>query len=152
MLDYRLLSALMAVSTERSFERAANLLNVTPSAVSQRIKSLEGQIGGRVVVRGPKCRLTPIGAKLAQHASQVQIMEIDVMSRLQRQPMAGRVRIAVNAHSLASWFMDALSEAAAELRIMFEIVAEDQEHTVELVRESEVVAAISEVEADLAGP
>jgi LysR family transcriptional regulator (chromosome initiation inhibitor) len=40
MLDYAHLSALAAVVRTGSFERAAQQLNVTPSAVSQRIKLL----------------------------------------------------------------------------------------------------------------
>jgi LysR family transcriptional regulator, chromosome initiation inhibitor len=50
MLDYALLSALAAVVRTGSFERAAEQLNVTPSAVSQRIKLLEERIGAVLVV------------------------------------------------------------------------------------------------------
>ena len=41
MLDYDALSALAAVVREGSFERAAQALHVTPSAISQRIRQLE---------------------------------------------------------------------------------------------------------------
>jgi len=41
MLDYALLDALAAVVRHGSFDRAAGALNVTPSAVSQRVKLLE---------------------------------------------------------------------------------------------------------------
>ena len=41
MLEYALLDSLLAVVRTGSFERAARELNVTPSAVSQRVKLLE---------------------------------------------------------------------------------------------------------------
>ena len=50
MLDYSALSALAAVVREGSFERAALALHVTPSAVSQRIRSLEERMGCALVV------------------------------------------------------------------------------------------------------
>ena len=44
MLDYALLDALAAVVRHGSFDRAASELNVTPSAVSQRVKLLEERV------------------------------------------------------------------------------------------------------------
>jgi len=46
MLDYTSLSAVATVIREGSFERAARALNVTPSAISQRIKQLEEREAG----------------------------------------------------------------------------------------------------------
>ena len=43
--DYRTLQALDAVIRERGFERAAQKLCITQSAVSQRIKQLENLFG-----------------------------------------------------------------------------------------------------------
>lgn len=43
--DYRTLQALDAVIRERGFERAAQKLCITQSAVSQRIKQLENMFG-----------------------------------------------------------------------------------------------------------
>ena len=45
MLDYPLIHALATVVRQGSFERAAKALFVTPSAVSQRIKTLEERMG-----------------------------------------------------------------------------------------------------------
>ena len=55
MLDYAALAALAAVIREGSFERAASALHVTPSAVSQRIRSLEERVGCALVVREQPC-------------------------------------------------------------------------------------------------
>lgn len=49
--DYRALQALDAVIRERGFERAAQKLCITQSAVSQRIKQLENLFGQPLLVR-----------------------------------------------------------------------------------------------------
>ncbi|MCN7066138.1 LysR family transcriptional regulator, partial [Escherichia coli] len=49
--DYRTLQALDAVIRERGFERAAQKLCITQSAVSQRIKQLENMFGQPLLVR-----------------------------------------------------------------------------------------------------
>ncbi|RMM60805.1 Chromosome replication initiation inhibitor protein, partial [Pseudomonas syringae pv. atrofaciens] len=51
MFDYKLLSALAAVIEQAGFERAAQVLGLSQSAVSQRIKLLEARIGLPVLVR-----------------------------------------------------------------------------------------------------
>ncbi|WP_176328162.1 LysR family transcriptional regulator, partial [Burkholderia vietnamiensis] len=58
MLDYPLLEALAAVIRHGSFERAARDLNVSPSAVSQRVKLLEERVGSVLVKRGQPCVAT----------------------------------------------------------------------------------------------
>ena len=50
-------------------------LNVTPSAVSQRIKLLEERIGAVLVVRGQPCLATEVGERLCQHVEQVALLE-----------------------------------------------------------------------------
>lgn len=51
MFDYKLLAALGAVVEQGGFERAAQLLGLSQSAVSQRIKLLETRVGQPVLVR-----------------------------------------------------------------------------------------------------
>ena len=53
-----LLAALAAVIRTGSFERAAQQLHVTPSAVSQRVKLLEERLGTILVVRSCPCGST----------------------------------------------------------------------------------------------
>jgi DNA-binding transcriptional LysR family regulator len=60
-LGYAQVAALLAVIREGSFEGAARALHVTASAISQRIKQLEANAGGIVVVRGTPCRPTSLG-------------------------------------------------------------------------------------------
>jgi LysR family transcriptional regulator, chromosome initiation inhibitor len=58
MLDYASLSAVAVVIREGSFEGAARALNVTPSAISQRVKQLEERVravsdfDGRIITIG----------------------------------------------------------------------------------------------------
>jgi LysR family transcriptional regulator (chromosome initiation inhibitor) len=61
MLDYPSLAAVAAVVREGSFERAARALNVTPSAISQRVKQLEERLGSVLIIRGQPCKATDIG-------------------------------------------------------------------------------------------
>lgn len=75
MLDPTLLTTLAIVAREGSFERAARLLHVTPSAVSQRIRLLEDRAGAVLVVRGQPCIPTELGARLCRHAHTVALLE-----------------------------------------------------------------------------
>ena len=61
--DYRALQALDAVIRERGFERAAQKLCITQSAVSQRIKQLENLFGQPLLVRTVPPQPTEQGAK-----------------------------------------------------------------------------------------
>src|SRR5438445_13687512 len=75
MLDYPSLAAVAAVVREGSFERAARALNVTPSAISQRVKQLEDRLGGVLTVRGQPCTATEMGRLICRHVEQVGMLE-----------------------------------------------------------------------------
>jgi LysR family transcriptional regulator, chromosome initiation inhibitor len=145
MLDYPLLEALAAVVREGSFERAARVLNVTPSAVSQRVKLLEERVGGVLVVRSQPCRATPVGAVLCRHAEQVALLEHELHRRLE-QPGDGRaptVRLAANADSVATWLVRALSTFSQSHDLLFNLTVDDETHTAELLREGAVHGAVT---------
>ncbi|WP_201829692.1 LysR family transcriptional regulator ArgP [Microvirga zambiensis] len=143
MLDYALLSALAAVVRTGSFERAAEVLHVTSSAISQRIKLLEERIGTVLVVRGQPCLATEAGQRLCQHVEQVSLLESSLRRSLpglapDRRPVT--LRIAVNADSLATWFVPAM---AATEGFLFDLVVDDQDHSAEWLRRGDVVAAVT---------
>jgi LysR family transcriptional regulator (chromosome initiation inhibitor) len=143
MLDYALLSALAAVIRTGSFERAAQQLHVTPSAVSQRVKLLEERLGTILVVRGTPCVGTPGGQRLCQHVEQVALLESELRHELPGIQHAGppvTVRIAVNADSLATWFVTAMAETQD---CLFDLVIDDQEHSADWLRRGEVLAAVT---------
>jgi LysR family transcriptional regulator (chromosome initiation inhibitor) len=143
MLDYDLLAALAAVVRTGSFERAAQQLYVTPSAVSQRIKLLEERIGAVLVVRGQPCLATEAGQRLCQHVEQVALLESSLRQNLpglQPETRPVTLRIAVNADSLATWFIPAMAETQG---FLFDLVVDDQDHSAEWLQRGEVVAAVT---------
>lgn len=143
MLDYAHLAALAAVVRTGSFERAAQHLSVTPSAVSQRIKLLEERLGTVLVVRGQPCTATEAGRHLCQHMEQVALLESrlrESLPGLQAESRPATLRIAVNADSLATWFIAAMAGADGYL---FDLVLDDQDHSAEWLRRGEVVAAVT---------
>lgn len=147
MLDYAALAALAAVIREGSFERAAQALCVTPSAVSQRIRSLEERMGCALVVRGQPCQATDAGRRLCQHVDRVRWLEQELQGTLPTLAAEGparvRLPIAVNADSLATWFAPAVAAFAADASVLVELTVDDQDHTAEWLRRGVVLAAVT---------
>ncbi|MGR3614798.1 MAG: LysR family transcriptional regulator ArgP [Paracoccaceae bacterium] len=135
------LAALSAVLRLGSFESAAHTLNVTPSAISQRIRALEDRIGAALIHRGTPCTATATGQRLAKHAEDVGLLEAQVSRELALDPGEAptRVRIAVNADSLATWFIDVMAQIP---EMLFDLVIDDQDHSAEWLKRGEVSAAI----------
>lgn len=148
-LEYPQLAALAAVVREGSFERAARALHVTPSAVSQRIRALEERMGGVLVVRGQPCSATEAGRRLVRHAERVALLESELALPVATRGAASAapratLRIAVNADSLATWFVAALAAFAREhAAISIDLLLDDQEHTGEALKRGDVLAAVS---------
>lgn len=146
MLDYALLAALAAVIRTGSFERAAQQLHVTPSAVSQRVKLLEERMGAVLVVRGQPCTGTPAGQRLCQHVERVALLESELHHDLPSLAPATppvTIRIAVNADSLATWFVAAMAAMAEVRGCLFDLVLDDQDHSADWLRRGEVLAAVT---------
>ncbi len=147
MLDYSALSALAAVIREGSFERAAQALHVTPSAVSQRIRLLEERVGCALVVRDQPCRATDTGRRLCQHVDHVRLLEQELQGALPSLAPQGVTRVAlpvaVNADSLATWFAPAMAAFAAQAPVLVEVTVDDQDHTAEWLRSGTVLAAVT---------
>ena len=147
MLDYAALSALTAVIREGSFERAALALHVTPSAVSQRIRLLEERVGCALVIRDQPCRATETGRRLCRHVDRVRLLEQELQGTLPALAPQGITRvtlpIAVNADSLATWFVPAIAAFAASAPVLVEVAVDDQDHTTEWLRSGAVLAAVT---------
>jgi LysR family transcriptional regulator, chromosome initiation inhibitor len=163
MLDSAQLAALAAVVHHGSFERAARSLHVTPSAVSQRIRTLEERVGAVLVQRGSPCVATPAGTPLLRHAERVALLEADLAADvpgLQRSRSAdasataltATLRVAVNADSLATWLMPALARfALAAPRVQLDLLLDDQDHTSEALRRGDVLAAVTSLASPVQG-
>lgn len=154
-LDPANLDCLAALADEGSFERAAQRLSVTQSAVSQRLRALEAEVGAPLVVRSRPLQLTEPGKVLLRYARQWQAMRAD----LARELGAGlstedRLPIAVNADSLATWVLPALDgivQAGHELGYGLELVVDDQDFTHDWLRQGAVLGCVSTVEQALRG-
>lgn len=148
MIDLSQLAALAAVHRRGSFELAAAELHVTPSAVSQRIKALEEATGALLIRRGQPCQATDTGVRLIRHLDEVALLERRLVQDLGRSPGSTTLRIAVNADSLATWVIPALSRTED---LLFDLVIDDQDVSQDWLRRGEVVAAITSHAGPLQG-
>ena len=139
----RLISALSAAVAEGTFEAAARWLHVTPSAVSQRIKTLETTVGRVLVTRSKPIQPTASGQTLLRVARQMQALMTEAGDEFEDDPMTGAavISVAVNADSLATWFLPALAAVGPSLR--FELRRVDQDQTAGLLRQGTVMAAVT---------
>ncbi|MFD1747105.1 LysR family transcriptional regulator ArgP [Rhizobium helianthi] len=149
MLDYAALQAVAFVVREGSFEKAARLLGVTPSAVSQRIKALEERLGTILIIRGQPCTASLEGQRICRHVEDVMLLEGELSRELPALPLTGAshsritLPIAVNADSLATWFLPAVSEFSRQTSYLFDLLVDDQDHTAELLRTGRALAAVT---------
>ena len=150
-LDSVHLVAFVAVVEEGSFEAAARRLHLTPSAVSQRIKALESRLGQVLVRRSRPSRATDAGQVLIRLARQRALLDSEAFAEIAGEtvgePVGGaaspRIPVAVNADSLSTWFLPALAALPPEPVATFDIHQEDQDHSVALLRDGSVMAAVT---------
>jgi LysR family transcriptional regulator (chromosome initiation inhibitor) len=142
-LDQGQLDALSAAVAEGTFEAAARYLHVTPSAVSQRIKALETAVGRVLLTRTKPIHPTPSGQTLLRVARQLQTITAEAAHELGTGPpdLKTVIPVAVNADSLATWFLPAL--AAVGPSCVFDLRRSDQDQTAELLRDGTVMAAVT---------
>ncbi|QPM91897.1 LysR family transcriptional regulator ArgP [Pseudooceanicola algae] len=152
-LDPAQLATLAAILRRGSFDRAAAELGVTQSAVSQRLRALEEQVGMVLVQRGPPATGTQAGARLAQHAEQLALLESRALHQIgQVERPGGQVSVAVNADSLATWFPEALARAQDSAPgLQFNLRVDDEGHSADWLREGRVMAAITATATPLRG-
>jgi LysR family transcriptional regulator, chromosome initiation inhibitor len=140
-LDAHQLAALAAVIESGSFDAAAEWLHVTPSAISQRIKTLEQRVGQVLVVREKPCRATAAGVPLLRLAAQAALLESEALAETTGgSAELSRIAIAVNADSMSTWFTAVLAELPD---LLFDIRIEDQDHSARLLREGAVMGAVT---------
>lgn len=153
MLDYKLLEALAAVVEQGGFERAANQLSLSQSAVSQRIKLLEARVGQSVLVRASPPKPTVLGRQLLNHVQQVRLLERDLKAQVPAldDGVPERLRIAINADSLATWWGSAVSGFCSPHNVLLELVVEDQEVGLKRMRAGEVAGCLCASEHPVAG-
>ena len=148
--DPNALECLAAIVEEGGFERAAVRLSITQSAVSQRLRSLEVQVGTVLIVRSRPLKATSAGRLLLKHAMQMRLLRADLerdLVDLAPGAVSGggdveRISIAINADSIASWALPALT-ALARQGLGLEIITDDQDFTIEWLREGQVLGCVT---------
>ena len=153
--DTDALECLAAIVEEGGFERAAVRLSVTQSAVSQRLRALEAQVGTVLLVRSRPIKPTSAGRLLIKHAMQMRLLRADLEGDLQDlAPGASReedrVSIAINADSIATWALPALGDMVSE-GLPLEIITDDQDFTHEWLREGQVLGCVTTLKQALRG-
>ncbi|MGB0936003.1 MAG: LysR family transcriptional regulator ArgP [Colwellia sp.] len=152
-LDYKLLDALSIIMEVQSFEIAANKLFISQSAISQRIKLLEENIGEPLLIRRHPITLTATGAKLVSHHKKINQLERelieDITNEAPTKPV--KVSIAVNADSIATWFIKAIAPILKNYLIELDLITEHEDRTLQKLQTGEAIGAVSSVKTPLKG-
>ncbi|KFC61718.1 Transcriptional regulatory protein [Devosia sp. LC5] len=149
MIDYGAARAVATVVQTGSFEKAARALNVTPSAISQRVRQMEERLGVVLIERGTPCTATERGEWLCRHMEHVGMLERGLIENLPGliDPDAGMQRVtlnvATNADSLATWFLIAVAAFTRQTDHLLSVSIDDEGHTAEWLRRGRVVAAVT---------
>jgi LysR family transcriptional regulator (chromosome initiation inhibitor) len=142
-VDLPQLRALVAAVETGTLDAAAGVLHVTPSAVSQRIRALEAATGQVLLVRSRPVVPTEAGAAVLRLARQVDLLVADTTAALTGAGAAGppALPLAVNADSLATWFLPAVAPLAGDVQL--DVRVADQTMTSALLRDGTVMAAVT---------
>ena len=152
------LECLAAIVEEGGFERAAQRLSITQSAVSQRLRALESQVGTVLIVRSRPLKPTSAGQLLLKHTKMLRLLRADLerdLKELAPSSLGGareeeRISIAINADSIATWALPALT-GLAQQGLPMEIIHDDQNCTHEWLREGQVLGCVTTVRQALRG-
>lgn len=151
------LECLATIVETGGFEKAAQRLHVTQSAVSQRLRALEEQAGSVLVVRSRPLRPTRAGQLLLKHTQQLRLLRADLARELQElAPHAAGgeggmcMAVAVNADSIATWALEALTPLV-HAGVPLEVITDDQDFTQEWLRSGEVLGCVTTVSQALQG-
>jgi LysR family transcriptional regulator (chromosome initiation inhibitor) len=134
---------LAAIVSQGSFDAAASHLSVTASAVSQRIRALEVAVGRPVLRRTRPIELTDSGQAVVRFARQLEMLSADLADELQpgNPHPDTRLTLVINSDSLHTWALAGLAAVAGTVQL--EILREDQDYSLELLRSGAAAAAIT---------
>ncbi len=150
-LEFRHLRTIRAIHQAGGLARAADLLNMTQSALSHQVKGLEEQAGVELFVRRSKpLKLSAAGLRMLRLAERI-LPEIDALEeefRGLRSGKSGRLHIAIECHACFEWlfpvlelFRRAWPEIDVDIRagLAFEALPALQREEVDLVISSDPV-------------
>lgn len=110
-LELRHLRTIRAIHDHGGLARAAEVLNITQSALSHQVRAMEEQAGTALFLRPAKpMRLSPAGMRLLTLARQVlPLVEVaEAEMRGVTQGRVGRMHIAMECHACFNWLLPAL--------------------------------------------
>ncbi|MCY1128239.1 LysR substrate-binding domain-containing protein [Frigidibacter sp. RF13] len=112
-LDFRHLRTIKAIHEAGGMARAAEVLNITQSALSHQMKGLEDQAGVELFVRRSKpLKLSPAGQRLLRAADRI-LPEVEALSeefRALRMGRTGRLHITLECHACYDWLFPVLEQ------------------------------------------
>jgi LysR family transcriptional regulator, chromosome initiation inhibitor len=153
-LDPKQLDAFAATVQTGSLMAAAKQLRITLAAVSIRIKALEAALGQRLLIRGKTAQATRAGQVLLTHIARTRLLEADLAERLSAPAQESHwqaLSVAVNADSLASWFLPGVQAALQQHRLLLHSVVDDQEHTMQWLQNGDVLGCVTQLDKPLRG-
>jgi len=136
------LETLLAIAEEGSFEGASRRLHITPSAVSQRVRALEGAAGQVLVKRTSPAEVAPAGLPLMRLARQLRLLAAEADAALGG-GAAVELAVAVNADSLATWFRPVLAAVGSSPGVALRLFVDDESVSHDLLRRGEALAAVT---------
>lgn len=112
-LEFRHLRTIKAIHEAGGLARAADMLNITQSALSHQVKGLEDQTGVELFVRRSKpLKLSAAGARLLRLAEKVlpEVEAVEEDFRNLRSGKSGRLHIAIECHACFDWLFPVLED------------------------------------------
>ncbi len=112
-LEFRHLRTIRAIHQAGGLARAADILNMTQSALSHQVKGLEDQAGVELFVRRSKpLRLSAAGVRMLRAAERI-LPEVEALAeefRALRSGKTGRLHIAIECHACFDWLFPVLAQ------------------------------------------
>ncbi|RTE86517.1 MULTISPECIES: hydrogen peroxide-inducible genes activator [Gammaproteobacteria] len=146
MISIKQLKYALAVQKTLHFKKAAELCNVSPSALSTALNELEAQLNMKIFERDTKrVLITPSGRRILEKATQVllDIEDMQALATLYEDPLTAPMDIGIIptiAPFLLPQFLPLLKERHPQMNLQ---VKEERSHVViEQVRQGELDAAI----------
>ncbi len=112
-IEFRHLRTIRAIHEAGGLARAAEVLNITQSALSHQVKGLEEQVGVELFVRRTKpLKLSPAGHRLLRLAEKIlpELEALEVEFEGLRKGKSGRLHIAIECHACFEWLFPVLEE------------------------------------------
>ncbi|MBM7068675.1 LysR family transcriptional regulator [Actibacterium sp. 188UL27-1] len=112
-IEFRHLKSIRAIHEAGGLARAADILNITQSALSHQIKGLEAQTGIELFVRRSKpLKLSEAGLRLLKAANRIlpEVQALEEEFSGLRQGKSGRLHIAIECHACFEWLFPVLEQ------------------------------------------